>query len=527
MQATIQNLINAHRNDRKRIEVERTQPAIKVSRAVSFLAVLYERIRNTVDLEEEHLLRKRAIKRIMLRMAALKDGDPNDLSSNITREIIWAQYLSDYPVPNIKLEIVANVIKKYQALTHYYKTINKKKMENSRADLLYGIAAFEIDRIFVPYNQKDSLVNAMFYFVKDKGIINSTDLPKEYQSIQTYISTHRALLKSDDENIAFHLFYNRFPAWVSPKEEDMRIIAANFDKVVSDIQKHLEYKSSNKVMKEVVRQSIPFKIIDKIVKQNLPKAEELFSSEESVSEKVYLVCEEEYKENKRRLTNTIVRSIIYLFITKVLLALIIEVPYEMALHGHINFVTLGINIFFPITSMFIIANSFSIPSDKNTEVIQQMIRAILSVDQDDDKKAFAQIKTQSSSLILLFRGIYFATFLLIFGAILVILYLLNFNLPGMFIFVVFFSTIFFFASRIRNTATELKVLNTSPSIFSPILDMFATPILILGKKLSEGASQLNVFVVIFDFLIEAPFKTIIKVFEEWNNFIRETREEIV
>jgi hypothetical protein len=33
--------------------------------------------------------------------------------------------------------------------------------------------------------------------------------------------------------------------------------------------------------------------------------------------------------------------------------------------------------------------------------------------------------------------------------------------------------------------------------------------------------------VIMDFLIEAPLKTIIGVIEEWTSFIRERREEVV
>jgi len=45
--------------------------------------------------------------------------------------------------------------------------------------------------------------------------------------------------------------------------------------------------------------------------------------------------------------------------------------------------------------------------------------------------------------------------------------------------------------------------------------------------LSQGLAKLSFLMVIMDFLIEAPLKTIISVIEEWTSFIRERREEVV
>jgi hypothetical protein len=53
------------------------------------------------------------------------------------------------------------------------------------------------------------------------------------------------------------------------------------------------------------------------------------------------------------------------------------------------------------------------------------------------------------------------------------------------------------------------------------------PILSVGKFLSTGLSRLNFFGLFFDFIVEAPFKLIIEVFEEWISFVRNKREEIV
>ena len=64
-----QKLINSYK---EAIELERTynetsEEKIKVHQVSSRIAFLYERIRNTVDYKEEHLLRKTAIERILKR----------------------------------------------------------------------------------------------------------------------------------------------------------------------------------------------------------------------------------------------------------------------------------------------------------------------------------------------------------------------------------------------------------------------------------------------------------------------------
>jgi hypothetical protein len=528
MNQTIQNLINSHVTEKKRQSYEKSQPFIRVSKAGSFFAVLYEKVRNTVEYDEEHLFRKRAIKRILIRMKALRQGNPEELADILTKEVILAQYLNDHPVPVNKIGIVARTISKYQNLSHSYKEIFGRKLNKKNAETLYSLCAFEIERIYVPYNSKDALVNTHYNFVNNMGILRDKNLRPELESLQNYISVHRAVTKSDNEIISFHLFFFKLPFWANPTLDQIKMAANNLDAILAEIDQHLQYKPSKRSQKEIVRQSIPFKILDKIIISDIDNAQTNLEDHEKLNKKIEEISNFEYRENKRRLTTTIIRSIIYIFITKIVLALIIEVPYELKVEDHINFVNLGINILFPVLTMFVVANSFSIPNKKNTELLKQMISAIITKNTDDDEHAFAaNVRRPNSAFIFVFRAVYFVLFFLIFGVIIYTLYLLNFNLPGMFIFVIFFSTILFVAVRLRNTASELRVVQSSPSVFSPIIDMVAAPILILGKKLSEGASQVNFLTVFLDFIIEAPFKSIVRVFEEWNSYVRETREEIV
>ena len=73
---------------------------------------------------------------------------------------------------------------------------------------------------------------------------------------------------------------------------------------------------------------------------------------------------------------------------------------------------------------------------------------------------------------------------------------------------------------------ELR-LEEKASILAPIGDFFFMPMLSLGKFFSSEIAKLNFFIFIFDFIIEAPFKLIFEVVEEWISFVKKRKEEII
>ena len=53
------------------------------------------------------------------------------------------------------------------------------------------------------------------------------------------------------------------------------------------------------------------------------------------------------------------------------------------------------------------------------------------------------------------------------------------------------------------------------------------PVLSLGKILSSQIAKINFLMLFFDTLIEAPFKVIIDIIEEWVKFIKARKDEIL
>jgi hypothetical protein len=104
--------------------------------------------------------------------------------------------------------------------------------------------------------------------------------------------------------------------------------------------------------------------------------------------------------------------------------------------------------------------------------------------------------------------------------------MLDFNLASESIFIFFVSVVTFFSFRIKQVAQEYK-LEERESVFQPFIDFFFVPMLSIGKFFSNEIGKINFFILIFDYLIEAPFKLVFEIVEEWISFVRQRKEEIV
>lgn len=74
---------------------------------------------------------------------------------------------------------------------------------------------------------------------------------------------------------------------------------------------------------------------------------------------------------------------------------------------------------------------------------------------------------------------------------------------------------------------ELLVIEKKENLISFLIDLFYMPIIMAGKWLSGNFSKVNVFIFIFDFIIEAPFKILVDIAEEWTKYVKERKDNVV
>src|SRR3989344_5563984 len=82
---------------------------LSVSQTVSFVALVYEKVRNAVEFREEHLVLRAAIERILKRRLSL-NPDGKGEAENLVRELLWARYFNNESLGNEDIAKTQSII---------------------------------------------------------------------------------------------------------------------------------------------------------------------------------------------------------------------------------------------------------------------------------------------------------------------------------------------------------------------------------------------------------------------------------
>ena len=74
---------------------------------------------------------------------------------------------------------------------------------------------------------------------------------------------------------------------------------------------------------------------------------------------------------------------------------------------------------------------------------------------------------------------------------------------------------------------EYAVIEEQAGFFASLSDFLLTPFIRTGQWLAERYSRINIFTAILDIIIETPFKTLLRIIEQWNAFLRDKRDDVL
>ncbi|RJR16214.1 hypothetical protein C4579_00670 [Candidatus Microgenomates bacterium] len=502
-------------------------PTIRVSEVLGTIARLYERIRNTVEYKGEQVLRRNAIERILKRLLWERSHkDTQKIASLLLRELIWARYIPNDAIPKHKSSEVAAIIAKYQHLLGLLQVKGLAISHDQVKNWVWGIASCEIEEA-LDIKHREPFVQLMYAWFTQYFRWENEGLAEHEKQAQIYLAVHRALTKSDEHVMRYHLLLHAFPDWKKDPKV-VEIFAHNFYGVYERIEKQLNFPDRFNLYRLVQKQVAAFDILRDLIEREGAHVRSTLSDPDIFEQKVREICAIRYNQIQKKVRTGIIRSIIYIFVTKVIFALIIEIPYELYRLGHLTYLPLGINVVVPPLMMLVVGLTIQAPDETNTIRLLSRLKTIVYRNEHVTPHIFSLTRARrSSSITAVFAIIYAALFLLVFGGISYLLLSLHFTIVGIFIFFAFLSLVMLFGYRVRFTAQELKVTGEKENIFSYLLSNLSLPFLRVGVYLSKGLAKINIFTVILDFLIEAPLKTVIEVIEEWTSYMREKREEVV
>lgn len=514
------------------VDTDHIEGKIKVSEVFSGVARLYERLRTTVEYKGEHLLRRNAIERIIKRLAWEKGGlranvDTKKISDALVKELIWARYLPNDAIALSKKRKVETVLKKYFYLLNNLDTLPQEVSLSKAKNWIWGVASSEIEDLLDPSN-RDLYVKLMYEWFINYFDWKDTQLDEHEKNIQIFLAIHRAFPKSDDPIMRYHLLLSEFPNWQNANKEDINKFIVNFPRLYDEIESHLNFRDRYILYRKIQKHAAAFEILKTIAEEEGLGFRKLLLRSKKLEEKIRDVCDVKYRQIRNRVNRGIVRSIIYIFVTKVIFALLLEVPYEVIRYGEVLYLPLSINIIFPSLMMFIIGISIKTPGARNTEILIERIKSIYYKSKEKRKYPFSIRRSKGKSTVVgLFSILYILLFVLVFGGISYILTLIGFTIMGIMVFFVFLSLVLLFVFRVRYQASQLRIEAEREGLINSLFNFITLPFINLGFYLSRGLAKLNFFTIILDFIIEAPLKSIIEIFEEWVSYIREKREDVI
>jgi hypothetical protein len=507
---------------------------IKVHNVISAASFAYEKIRNAVDYNEEHLIRKNAIYRILKRKLMLEKVilenylldryHSENMAEQLLQELIRGRYIKD--VPKTMIEEIDQIIQKYNDL------ITKIKETSGNLDKKYfqkllEMAAVEIEQTLIPPNKEKSIATAMFTVMNPMIDLSDDTIDQKEKELQLYINTYRVLYKWDDIMIRYMLINLFYPEWKHADEKLITKIANNIDKVNIQFEKHLNHPWRKKIISILSKKAIIFHVLTDVWENKEKDIDSIVEDPELFEAEIKKACEKRYKGVRVKLNRGVVRSIIYVFFTKMLLALVLEFPYDYYLAGEVNYDTVAINILFPPVLMFLVAIMISMPKKQNTAEIIQQINSIVKNGHTTKKFVLKHPKARGFAPKLVFNLIYTATFLFSIFVLFGFLFQLGFNLFSSLIFIMFLTLVSFFGIRIRRPVKELLAVEKRDNIISSIVDFFALPFVSMGRWMSTKFSKINFLAFLMDFIIEAPFKLLINVFEDLFGFLKEKKDDVM
>lgn len=524
---------------------------ISVSTMGSKLAFFYEKIRNAVDYDEDYLLRKNAIKRILKRKilieGLIKKSESEDISSHLLTELIQAGYLPNNSIPEKKIYDIAEIINKYIKLKYYsfqkeslfailsesFGFRNKRKRTSRAKKILLNwvisLAAAEIEENLSDDPVRKEMLNEMFEILKD-NIKLPRDLPFENDlEIQIYLSICRNFLKYDDDllNLIAFKYYNK--NWKEASDDKIIKVSEKIDKLylaVSNQLKHPLIKQIDKISKSY---SLYFSILHEAIEENPLKVYEFaLNNYKAFISFIKEISQRRYRKIKKKLWSSGWRSIIYIFLTKSIFVFALEIPAIKFFGEELNTISLAINVSFPAVLLFIIILFTWSPAKENEKKILDGIEEIVFTEKRQ-KYSMVLRKPAKRSFFMdfIFNLLYISGFSITIYLIIKGLAIIDFNWVNITIFLFFLTFVSFFSFRIKREIKRFIIIEHRENFLSFLFDFFYMPIVATGKFLSDNASKINVFIFVLDFIIEVPFKVFVEIFDDWVKYVKERKEDLI
>jgi hypothetical protein len=472
----------------------------------------YEQLRNAAEYSEEHLLLQRAIRRFYKRSLPLSaHRKMGNIGEELIVELTQAGYIAN---DTFGAHVATQLTNFAEHSLQTYRLLRDTTIAREKAaDWVLDIIAVQSEELLNPHFHLNALASFAYYHYLQALPRESFGTIEQYE-ICLYIAVHKSLLKSDIAMVRYDLM-NMYQQSAETNISAFVAFNQQVDTLFIGVQ-------TQKIERSVSRYGAPIRILKSLVESN-PNVSQLLSNEQQFLAAFDRTVSHEYHDLTRRLNKGITRSIAFIFITKMLIGVGIEVPYDLLFVGSIAFVPLLVNLLVPPLYMAGLKLGLHTPDVKNAHAVRDYITGVLY---PSPTKPALVLHVTTKAATAGAKLLYTICFFVPFAITLYVLMMLHFNAVQSVIFFVFLSTASFLGFRLSSMIRELEIVSKEQHILNIIRDFFYLPYILVGQWLSRKYARMNIVAFVLDMTIELPLKTVLKLFRQWNRFLNEKHQEL-
>lgn len=495
---------------------------ISVNPVVAEVASWYEKLRNAMDFRDDDAILRAAIERIIKRRMLFGE-QPKSIAEPLVRELVWARYFPEGTVPESITDKVMQIMTLYRQLQD---KVNHKHRVNKGIvnEWTLHLMSSAIEHTLAPSKDRELISNFMFQFYKDKIVIS--DDTTVTRDAQVFLAVRRTFAHQDLPLLRYHLFIQIFGELT---EHNLEKVSDSFVEASKQIEYQLNYPLKDRFLTFFKNQSIPFYILEDVLKEHRGKSRDLAGNIESFKVAVMNTCTKKYTNIREKVSRAIVRGVIFILVTKTFFGLGVEGSFESFFYGQVYWNSIALNTLFPPLLMIIAALFIKTPDRDNSVRIWDKIKTIIY---EADQNAWQPLILKKNAtridpvMNFIFITLWLAALVLSMGSIIYLLTWLHFKFISQTVFIFFLMIVSFICYRINQTAHMYTLQTDKQSFKSVFFDFFFVPVIQAGRRLTENISKINIFLFFFDMIIETPFKIIFGFFEQWFIFLRTQREKL-
>lgn len=512
LSAHIQDLLDRYHvqsEEDARLETSEEEK-IHVDEIASKLAMFYEKVRSVVDYREAHLLRKGSIERTLRRRILLREFD-GDVAESLIKDLVRAGHLKNDSVPTRKIPEVKKILDNLIYLVRH-------GGRDGEAEWLVKVFVSAIEEELFPVPKEKLLVKTMFETMKSSLILRHVPMSSDEIEIQLFVAVQRALLRADRDQIFYELLKNIIPGWGKLSEQELIEAAKKMPDLKIRLNKIWKEKLASHFLQLCNREKTIFLLAGDLVANNV-------IAEESADTYLRSLYKERYIKNQTQLRRLAMLSVISFLVSKILVALLVEIPLDRAWGYSSSLNNILVNVTFPPLLMAAIVAMIRPPSARNYQLIADGVREVMW-HEGERTYLLAVPKKRSKAREIVIYSVY----VLVLGVILYylsnILNQLDFSPISILIFIIFTSMVVATGVKVNNRSKEMSVEKRKATMGSFVLDLVTVPFTAIGRWTIAGLSRFNIITIIFNFFIELPFQLFVEFIEGFRAFIKERKDEL-